>query len=52
MAVADLPSFDRIITRELLRSELFGHEPGAFTGAMSRTAGLVARLDGGTLLMD
>jgi len=40
------------LTRELLRSELFGHERGAFTGAVSRTAGLVARLDGGTLLMD
>ena len=40
------------LTRELLRSELFGHERGAFTGAVSRTPGLVARLDGGTLLMD
>ena len=37
---------------EFLRSEVFGHERGAFTGAVSRTAGLVARLDGGTLLMD
>src|SRR5262245_56214604 len=40
------------MTRELLRSELFGHERGAFTGATSRTAGLVSRLDGGTLFMD
>jgi transcriptional regulator with AAA-type ATPase domain len=40
------------LTRELLRSELFGHERGAFTGAVSRTAGLVARLHGGTLFMD
>ena len=40
------------LTRELLRSELFGHERGAFTGAVSRSAGLVARLNGGTLLMD
>ena len=39
-------------TRELLRSELFGHERGAFTGAVSRTAGLVSRVDGGTLFMD
>jgi len=40
------------LTRELLRSELFGHERGAFTGAVSRTAGLVSRLNGGTLFMD
>ena len=40
------------LTRDLLRSELFGHERGAFTGAVSRTAGLVARLHGGTLFMD
>jgi DNA-binding NtrC family response regulator len=40
------------LTRELLRSELFGHERGAFTGAVGRSAGLVSRLDGGTLFMD
>jgi DNA-binding NtrC family response regulator len=40
------------LTRELLRSELFGHERGAFTGAVSRSMGLVHRLDGGTLFMD
>jgi sigma-54 interacting transcriptional regulator len=40
------------LTRELLRSELFGHERGAFTGAVSRAAGLVSRLDGGTLFLD
>ena len=40
------------LTRELLRSELFGHERGAFTGAVSRTAGLVSRVNGGTLFMD
>ncbi len=40
------------LTRELLRSELFGHERGAFTGAVTRTAGLVSRVDGGTLFMD
>ena len=40
------------LTRELLRSELFGHERGAFTGAVSRTAGLVSRMNGGTLFMD
>jgi DNA-binding NtrC family response regulator len=40
------------LTRELLRSELFGHERGAFTGAVSRTPGLLAALAGGTLFMD
>ena len=40
------------LTRELLRSELFGHERGAFTGAVARRAGLVSRVDGGTLFMD
>jgi DNA-binding NtrC family response regulator len=40
------------LTRELLRSELFGHERGAFTGAVTRAVGLVSRVDGGTLFMD
>jgi transcriptional regulator with GAF, ATPase, and Fis domain len=40
------------LTRELLRSELFGHERGAFTGAVGKTTGLVTRLHGGTLFMD
>ena len=40
------------LTRELLRSELFGHKRGAFTGAVTRSAGLVSRVDGGTLFMD
>ena len=40
------------LTRELLRSELFGHERGAFTGAVSRTPGLLVALAGGTLFMD
>ena len=40
------------LTRELLRSELFGHERGAFAGAVNRSIGLVHRLDGGTLFMD
>jgi len=37
---------------KLLENELFGHEPGAFTGATDRKAGLLARSDGGTLFLD
>ncbi len=41
-----------MFTRELLRSELFGAEPGAFTSATSRIEGAVARAHGGTLFLD
>jgi transcriptional regulator with GAF, ATPase, and Fis domain len=40
------------ITPTLLGSELFGHERGAFTGAVSTRIGAVAGADGGTLLLD
>src|SRR5262245_40538469 len=36
----------------LIESELFGHERGAFTGAVSASPGHIGRADGGTLFMD
>ena len=40
------------IPRELIESELFGHERGAFTGAQARTAGRFEQAQGGTLFLD
>jgi len=40
------------IPRELIESELFGHERGAFTGATARRRGKFVRADGGTLFLD
>jgi two-component system nitrogen regulation response regulator GlnG len=40
------------IPRELIESELFGHERGAFTGASARSAGRFEQAVGGTLFLD
>jgi two-component system nitrogen regulation response regulator NtrX len=40
------------IPEELIESELFGHERGAFTGAVSRRRGKFEMADGGTLFLD
>ncbi len=40
------------LPRELMESEIFGHEAGAFTGAKSRHRGYMEQANGGTLFLD
>lgn len=40
------------LPRDLMESELFGHEAGAFTGASARHRGLIEQADHGTLFLD
>lgn len=40
------------LPRELIESELFGYERGAFTGAIARKIGLFEQADGGTIFLD
>ena len=47
-----IPVNTAAIPRELIESELFGHEKGAFTGAVARSIGKFEQAHGGTLFLD
>src|SRR5688500_11925247 len=49
---AFIPVNCEAISKELIESELFGHEKGAFTGAMGPRKGAFEEADGGTLFLD
>jgi DNA-binding NtrC family response regulator len=51
-ARAFVPIHCGALPHEVLESELFGHEKGAFTGAISAKPGLIELADGGTLFLD
>jgi transcriptional regulator with PAS, ATPase and Fis domain len=51
-AQAFVPIHCGALPREVLESELFGHERGAFTGAVNAKPGLIELAEGGTLFLD
>ncbi len=51
-AQAFVPIHCGALPRDVLESELFGHEKGAFTGAVNTKPGLMELADGGTLFLD